>query len=169
MAAGSPGASGKASQVDESQGNKTSDSEARHKAASHGTAERGATKRGAAKSSAAKCSGAQAEQQARAFLVQQGLTVLTTNWHCPFGEIDLICQQHDLVIMVEVKQRSQPSRHSQYGGAAAAVTPAKQRKVIKTAECWLAEHDAAGRYSVRFDVVLIEAGQLQWLPAALIA
>lgn len=164
MTAGYPGAPGKASQVDESQGNKTSDREARHKVASHGTAERGATKRGAAKSS-----GAQAEQQAQAFLVQQGLTVLATNWHCPFGEVDLICQQHDLVIMVEVKQRSQPSRHSQYGGAAAAVTPAKQRKLIKTAECWLAEHDAAGRYSVRFDVVLIEAGQLQWLPAAFIA
>jgi putative endonuclease len=111
-----------------------------------------------------KSRGDAAEDQALAYLLQQGLRLLQRNYRTPGrggGEIDLIMQLPDsTVVFVEVRQRA--SRR--FGGAAASVGNVKQRRII-----WAARHYLMRWRSLpptRFDVVVVEAEGLLWLPAA---
>jgi putative endonuclease len=111
-----------------------------------------------------KSRGDAAEDQALAYLQQQGLRLLQRNYRTPGrggGEIDLIMQLPDsTVVFVEVRQRA--SRR--FGGAAASVGNVKQRRII-----WAARHYLMRWRSLpptRFDVVVVEAEALLWLPAA---
>ena len=47
-----------------------------------------------------------AEQQALKLLQAQGFTLIVANYHCRYGEIDLIVQKDQELIFVEVKARS---------------------------------------------------------------
>jgi putative endonuclease len=111
-----------------------------------------------------KSRGDAAEDQALAYLLQQGLRLLQRNYRTPGrggGEIDLIMQLPDsTVVFIEVRQRA--SRR--FGGAAASVGNVKQRRII-----WAARHYLMRWRSLpptRFDVVVVEAEALLWLPAA---
>ena len=84
-------------------------------------------------------------------LVAAGLQVLDTNWRCREGEIDLVACDGESLVVVEVKTRSGEG----FGGAAAAVTAAKQRRLRRLAVRWLAEHPGCGWSAVRFDVVTV--------------
>ncbi|AON57070.1 YraN family protein [Herbaspirillum seropedicae] len=105
--------------------------------------------------------GEAAEQQALTHLRQQGLQLLERNYRCQGGEIDLIMREGDTVVFVEVRARASAS----YGGAAASVTPAKQRRLILAAQRWLQAQ--AGTPPCRFDVVTLDGQQLQWLRNAI--
>ncbi|MBO1531304.1 YraN family protein [Psychrobacter sp. F1192] len=123
--------------------------------------------------------GSHFEQQACQFLQQQGLVLIAKNWQQPkVGEIDLIMlepgQTWSTLVFVEVRQR----RRSSFGDAALSVTTAKQRKIIKTARCFLQQHTQYMDYDCRFDVVAYDGQkspnlqtvyQPEWLPAAFIA
>lgn len=102
------------------------------------------------------------EARAANYLEQQGMRVIERNFRVKGGEIDLICHDGDTTVFVEVRQRA--SRN--FGGAAASITSAKQRRLILAARHWLARH---GEVPCRFDVVLIENDQLEWLRAAFTA
>ena len=47
-----------------------------------------------------------AEQRALSFLEKQGYVLLEKRFRTPFGEIDLILHQKELLLFVEVKQRA---------------------------------------------------------------
>ena len=104
--------------------------------------------------------GAAAEDRAAAYLAQQGLKLVTRNFRCRGGEIDLIMRDGASLVFVEVRSRAR----ADFGGAAASITATKQARIILAARHYLAQHriDAP----CRFDAVLIQAGQLQWLRAA---
>jgi putative endonuclease len=104
--------------------------------------------------------GAVAEQIAAAYLTEQGLRLVTRNFRCRGGEIDLVMRDGASLVFVEVRARSR----SDFGGAAASITPAKQARIILAARHFLARHPIDA--PCRFDVVLIQAGELQWLRAA---
>ena len=77
------------------------------------------------------------------------------------AEIDLILQDpQGTVVFVEVRSRSR----ADFGGAGGSIGAAKRQRVVATAQHWLQRHGAA--CPCRFDVVLIEGEQLQWLQAA---
>lgn len=90
------------------------------------------------------------EQLAQAFLVQQGLTIITTNYTVYHtGEIDIIAYHDEprqaggvcpTLVFLEVKMRK-ISPNTRYGRAVETVTHAKQKKIIKTAEHFLAYGD----------------------------
>jgi putative endonuclease len=105
-------------------------------------------------------SGAAAEQLAADYLTRQGLGLVTRNYRCRGGEIDLIMRDGATLVFVEVRARMRDD----FGGAAASITAAKQARIILAARHYLA------RYRVdapcRFDAVLLQAGRLQWLRAA---
>ncbi len=46
-----------------------------------------------------------AEQQALKLLQTQGFTLIVANYHCRYGEIDLIVQKDQELIFAEVKAR----------------------------------------------------------------
>lgn len=104
--------------------------------------------------------GSAAEQRAAAFLQQQKLTFLESNYRCRFGEIDLIMQENDTVVFVEVRMRSS----DRFGGAAASITAAKQTKLIRAARHYLARQD--DDFPCRFDVILISGtreNEIEWI------
>lgn len=103
--------------------------------------------------------GADAEQIAATYLQQQGLTLISSNYHCRFGEIDLIMRDGKTLVFVEVRMRSNAS----FGGAGMSITLSKQQKLTRTAEHYLQQHGSA---ACRFDVVLMtkpSIENIEWL------
>lgn len=49
--------------------------------------------------------GVAAEDAALAFLQAKGCSLLARNWHCAYGEIDLIVKNGGTIVFVEVKYR----------------------------------------------------------------
>ena len=101
------------------------------------------------------------ERRACEYLQTQGLKLITENYLCKMGEIDLIMSDQDTLVFVEVRYRENKA----FGGAAASITRSKQRKIIRTALFYQQQY--APKSCMRFDVVAIEGdNQLQWFPAA---
>ena len=93
-----------------------------------------------------------AEERAKQFLEQQGLSLITKNYHSRYGEIDLIMSSTDSLVFVEVKARAVNA----IALAQAVVSRAKQIKFAKTALYFLQNHQAYNQYFCRFDVVSID-------------
>ena len=103
--------------------------------------------------------GLQAEKIAATFLINNGLSLVAQNYHCRFGEIDLIMQEAETLVFVEVRLRSS----NQFGGAAESITRHKQQKLIATAQHFLQTHP---NRPCRFDAILMSKTNLQdidWL------
>lgn len=105
--------------------------------------------------------GRRGEDEALAHLVLHGLILVERNYRCKGGEIDLIMRERDTLVFVEVRQRAD-ARH---GGAAASITPAKQRRMVLAAQLYLLRLKALP--PCRFDVVAIDGGALCWLRNAI--
>jgi putative endonuclease len=84
----------------------------------------------------------------------RGLRVLDRNWRCPFGELDLVVQRGDLLVVCEVKTRSGVA----FGGGYEAVTWSKRRKLRRLAEAFVSERRLTGS-RVRFDVASVWLGR----------
>jgi putative endonuclease len=105
--------------------------------------------------------GRAAEAQALAFLREQGMILVTQNFLCKTGEIDLIMRHGATLVFVEVRARADRV----HGGAAASVTHAKQRRLIRTAQFYLQRLRRLP--PCRFDVIAIDGGILEWLQNAI--
>ena len=105
-----------------------------------------------------------AEDQALAFLQAQGLQLLVRNYRTPGrggGEVDLIVREAGgTLVFVEVRSRA----NARHGGALASIGVHKQRRVVLAARFYL--HGLRQWPPCRFDVVVVEAGQMQWIKAA---
>ncbi len=101
------------------------------------------------------------EDAALAYLQQQGMTLVERNFLCKSGEIDLIMQHGDVLVFVEVRKRADRN----HGGAAASITPAKQKRLIAAAQHYLQRYRMPP--ACRFDVVAIDGTQTEWLRNAI--
>jgi putative endonuclease len=103
-----------------------------------------------------------AEEQAARYLESQGLRLVTRNFRCRLGEIDLVMSDGAMLVFVEVRFR----RSDHYGSGAESVTWAKQRKLLAAARVYLARHALADAHC-RFDVVSVSKRHyrpdFQWL------
>lgn len=106
--------------------------------------------------------GAGAEGLACRHLLEQGLRLLTRNYRCRHGEIDLIMGDGPTIVFVEVRMRSR----TDFGSGAQSVDTRKQARILRSAEHYLQRH-ATLLASCRFDVVSIlrsgTAHQLEWI------
>jgi putative endonuclease len=91
--------------------------------------------------------GNDAEDACCTWLKQQGLKLLTRNYHSRRGELDLVMQDGKTVVFIEVRYR----KNDLYGGAVESVTPSKQQKLRATAEQYLQQETRL--QNGRFDVV----------------
>ena len=88
------------------------------------------------------------EAVAARYYQKQGCELVAHNYRTRMGEIDLILREPDgTLVLCEVKTRSPDP----LAAPAAAVTPAKQRRLIRTAEYYL-QHTGQSDEPVRFDV-----------------
>lgn len=125
------------------------------------------TKAARASAPTTKALGDAAEARALRYLQQQGLALVARNYRVArgpsarAGEVDLILREGDgTLVFAEVRARSGVD----HGGAAASVTPAKQRRVIYAARHYLARLNTLP--PCRFDVVAIEGDAIEWLRGA---
>lgn len=114
-----------------------------------------------------KEAGVAAENAALQFLTERGLRLLTRNYRCRGGEIDLVMMDGKTLVLVEVRYRSS----FEYGGAAASVTWHKQKRLIIAARHLLTTRRQLCRFAARFDVVAMTSvnprqPQIQWIKAA---
>ena len=121
--------------------------------------------------------GADFEQLACQFLTAQDLTIITTNYRLPkVGEIDIIAlhqtaqknaKPRQTLVFVEVKARTD----GQFAKAHETITPAKQQKIIKTAEHFLQQYKNYANLDCRFDVIAYQIDKrgntvAEWLQGA---
>ena len=107
-------------------------------------------------------SGQRAEENAYQYLRAQGLKLITRNYRCFSGEIDLIMQDNDYLVFVEVRSRNR----TDYGTACESVTWKKQSKIIKTAMYFLQQKKEWHTLHLRFDIIGISANQIEWIKDA---
>ncbi|WP_041432826.1 YraN family protein [Thiobacillus denitrificans] len=102
--------------------------------------------------------GQSGESRAASFLQAHGLRLVTRNWRCRFGEIDLVMHDGAVLVFVEVRVRSR----ADFGGAAASVTTAKQKRLLAAARQYLANLKTLP--PCRFDVVALSGGmEPEWI------
>ena len=106
--------------------------------------------------------GTLAETTAAAFLESQGFQIIARNFLRRVGEIDLVARDGELLLIVEVRSRAD----DRFGGAAASVGPAKQRRIAATAGLFLDQHPELRRCRARFDVIVVRDGRVEWLKHA---
>ena len=98
-----------------------------------------------------KLLGAFGEDAACRRLRRHGYRILERNFSCRFGEIDIIARKGKYLAFVEVKMR----KNADHGAAMEFVTPAKQNRLVRTAEYWLMKNPTD--LQPRFDVVEVYA------------
>ena len=106
--------------------------------------------------------GLEAESAAAELLRGKGYKVLDRRYsvhNC--GELDIVASKSGSLVFVEVKARSSDA----FGGAGAAVTPAKRRKMVRAALFYIKEK-ALRPEAVRFDVVTLGPGGLEHIENA---
>ena len=96
-----------------------------------------------------KTVGRWAEDVAREFLVRKGFTIVARNVSYPFGEIDVVAKDDDILVFVEVKYR----KSEIFGAPFEAVTSAKQKKIIRAALAFLQNYQREP--FCRFDVISV--------------
>ena len=70
--------------------------------------------------------------------------------------------QGDLLVVAEVRTRASDA----FGGAAASIGRGKQRRIAATAALFLQRHASCARCRVRFDVLVVRDGSVEWLKHA---
>ena len=104
-----------------------------------------------------------AEDLALNYLQRQGLRLLSRNYRTPGrggGEIDLIMAAPDgTLVFVEVRARAT----RQHGGAGGSIGVVKQQRIIYAARQYLSTLRRIP--PCRFDVVLVEPDNIEWLQA----
>lgn len=113
--------------------------------------------------------GAWAEDLACAHLEAAGLELLTRNYRCPRGEVDLVLRDGNELVMVEVRYR----RRGALVDGVESVDLRKQRKLLATAEYYLMRQACDADSNCRIDVVSVsgdpESPRVQWIRDAISA
>jgi len=91
------------------------------------------------------------EDVAEGYLSKKGYTTMDAGFRSRFGEIDLIMKGNGFLLFIEVKTR----KNAHFAHAREFVNRGKQRKIIATANYWLARRPT--KLQPRFDVVEVYA------------
>jgi len=91
------------------------------------------------------------ESIAAAFLEKKGYTILGKNWRTPYGEIDLIAKENNVISFVEVKTRASSS----LGPPEISITPRKEEHMRNAAEYFIQQHPELNN-DWRIDAVTIQ-------------
>ena len=99
--------------------------------------------------------GKKGEELAKQFLLEKGYKIRHLNWRSKKTEIDIIAEKDNLLVVVEVKTRT----NEYFENPKEAVTFKKQKNIIDTTEAYIEKFDVD--LETRFDIISItfENGQ----------
>ncbi len=80
--------------------------------------------------------GTRGEQLAKEYLVKRGVSIFAWNVRTPYGELDLIGFQGELLVFFEVKTR----RTRTFGYPEESITAAKREHLVSSALSYIQEH-----------------------------
>ena len=89
------------------------------------------------------------EDVAAEYLVERGCKIVARNTRTPYGEIDIIAKQGNVIIFVEVKTRTS----NKMGLPEESITARKRQHMVSAAEHYAAEHEID---NWQIDVISIE-------------
>jgi putative endonuclease len=95
--------------------------------------------------------GRRGEELAERFLRERCFEIVTRNFRCRAGEIDLVARDGSALVFVEVRSRHGDRR----GSGLESVTPRKQAQVARVAQYFLAGR-GWGDHDARFDVIGVD-------------
>ncbi|MBU5346531.1 YraN family protein [Paenibacillus lautus] len=98
-----------------------------------------------------KQKGAAAEELAAAALIEKGYRVLDRNWRCRFGELDIVAETGETLVVIEVRSRSGTAS---FGTPSESVNARKVMQVRNTAQQYVHQKRYYER-PIRFDVISI--------------
>ena len=98
--------------------------------------------------------GREGEDLAATFLASRGYRVVARNVRLPGGEIDLVCLDEGVLVVVEVKRRDSNA----FGSALGAVDGRKRATLRRIAADYA--QVVAPRAKIRFDVVTVDGNRL---------
>lgn len=94
--------------------------------------------------------GRRGEELAAEYLTERGIVVLSRNWRCRDGELDIVATDGRTLVVCEVKTRTTDG----FGDPAEFVTAAKMLRVRRATQAWLRRY-RVGWCEIRFDVVTV--------------
>ncbi|HQO41107.1 MAG TPA: YraN family protein [Spirochaetota bacterium] len=106
--------------------------------------------------------GREGEDTACAFLEEKGFDILERNYRAgKIGELDIIAQRGDLVVIAEVKSR----RTAAFGGGIYSITQNKKRTLRRCADHFLVNNPLlySKQITFRFDLILVENNSVEWV------
>lgn len=97
------------------------------------------------------------EDMACKYLVEKGYILLSRNFRCRLGEIDIIARDGDYIVFVEVKYRQNYKK----GYPAEAVGSGKIRRISEASAFYIHKNNLPLDAPYRFDVVSIEGNEIK--------
>ena len=95
--------------------------------------------------------GAFGEAYARGHLTRRGYRIVASNVRLPSGEIDIVAQDGDCLVVIEVRTR----RGDRFGSPEESITPAKAQRLVSLGHEYL-ESSGCPDARWRIDVVALE-------------
>lgn len=88
------------------------------------------------------------EEKAAQYLLSEGYTILERNWRWGHKEIDIICTDEELIIIVEVKTRALSEEHPDE-----LMDYKKKQNLLKAGAAYIRKNGI--RRELRFDLVVV--------------
>lgn len=99
--------------------------------------------------------GRRAEDLAANYLLAKGYTIVTRRYKARHGELDLVALEGELLVIVEVKQRSAPGYLPEDS-----IGDAKRKALVLAGQQYLADVDQPER-ELRFDLIAIDSSGIR--------
>lgn len=100
--------------------------------------------------------GKESENKAQNYLTKNGFKIITTNYKCKFGEIDIIAIKKNILHFIEVK--SSKNYESEYY-----LTPKKLEKIIKTIYVFKEYFQDYNNFDYCIDLISINNNQINFI------
>lgn len=111
--------------------------------------------------------GKSGEEYAGRIITESGLHILTQNYRCHKGEMDIIALDGETLVFIEVRTRSSSYR----GWGEESITRQKAQRLQAIASHYVLQQGYASWPSIRFDVIAIrwkeKKPEINWIKAAL--
>ena len=101
--------------------------------------------------------GKDAELRACQYLTEQGLELIEQNFHCRYGEIDLVMRDQQTIVFVEVRFRKSQGLVD----GAESISATKQLRLIRSASYYLQKKKFSVAVPARIDVIAVTLNNMQ--------